>query len=202
VEGLYFYGLAWASWIIATFILSKNSKIRLPLAAASLFMIIIAPYTISVGLYSVTYISMFMVLISFVTISQFPFRSKLYFFITSLIISVGYVTFLLFELFDPIWVIFKREWLVALFLTYLSVLLQKRLIGRLLTVITGVVYGEVLFALIIYRFAFPYEIGSMELLDICSLSTIMIFAWQGLKVVIGYFEGHYQPIEREKQKTT
>lgn len=202
MEGLYFYGFSWAVWIISTFFLNKKDKNRLLYAGIILLIIIASPYSFTIENYSVSYVSFFLLLLCLVKVASLSFRSKCYIFLTSLIIGIGYVTFQLFELFDPIWIIFKREWMLSLLLTYLSVLLHQKLIWRIITIVTGCIYGELLFAMIIHRFSFPYTIGSMTFLDICSLTTTMLFGWFGLKVVIGFFENHYQTIEREKQNTT
>jgi hypothetical protein len=202
VEGLYFYGFAWAIWIITTFLMKKKSNIRLPIACLILLAIIISPYTIKIRDTAVSYISIFMMLVIFTRIGYFTLRKKIYFFLTSLIISIGYGTFLLFELFDPIWIIFKREWMLAILITYLSVLLQEKLAWRISTIIIGCIYGDIIFAIIIQRFSFPYLIGSMSFLDICSLSSIMLFGWEGIKISINYLESLYHAVEREKQKTT
>jgi hypothetical protein len=202
VEGLYFYGFAWVIWIITTFLLMKKSKIRLPIACFILLAIIISPYTFQFNNITVSYLSIYMMLVIFIRIGYFTLKKKLYFFLTSLIISIGYGTFLLFELFDPIWIIFKREWMLALIITYLSVLLQEKLAWRISTVIIGCIYGDIIFAIIIQRFSFPYSIGSMSLLDVCSLASIMLFGWEGIKISINYLESLYHTEEREKQKTT
>jgi hypothetical protein len=202
VEGLYVYGFAWAIWIIATFLIKKKSKIRLPIACFILLAIIISPYSFQIQDISVSYLSIFSMLIIFIRIGYLNLKKKLYFFLTSLIISIGYGTFLLFELFDPIWIVIKREWMLALLITYLSVLLQEKLAWRISTVIIGCIYGDIIFAIIIQRFSFPYYIGSMSLFDVCSLATIMLFGWEGIKLSISYLESLYHAEEREKQKTT
>jgi hypothetical protein len=202
MEGLYFFWFAWSLWIITTFILNKHSNMRLPLAVLILLALIISPYSFTIREYTVSYVSLLMLLIVFIKLGSFSLARKFYFFLTSLIISFGYVAFLLFELFDPIWIIVKREWMLAFIITYLSVLLQKRLIWRISTIIIGCIYGDILFAIIIFRFSFPYAIGSLSMLDVCSLASIMLFGWEGIKNLIGYFESQYQTVGREKQKTT
>lgn len=202
MEGLYFYGFAWSIWIITTFILKKDSKSRLPIACFMLLAIIISPYSFTIKEISIGYLAILMIFVVFIRIGYFTLRKKLYFFITSLIISIGYGSFLLFELFDPIWILFKRDWMLAILLTYLAVLLQEKLAWRVSTVIIGCIYGDIIFAFIVQRFSFPYIIGSMGLLDVCSLATIMLFGWEGIKLSISYIEGVYQTVEREKQKTT
>lgn len=202
MEGIYFYGFAWSIWIIVTFIIKKSSNIRLPLACAILLCLIISPYSFEMKGFTISDISILLLIIIFLKIGSASKKKKGYFLIATLIVSIGYVSFLLFELFDPIWIIFKREWMLSLLLTYFSVLLQKQISWRIATVIIGCLYGDILFAIIIHRFSFPYEIGSMEFLDVCALTSTMVFGWEGLKNFIAYIESLYHSVEREKQKTT
>lgn len=202
MEGLYFYAISWIIWIVSTFFLNKQSKNRFPLAFLTLFLIIVSPYTFTVQNFTVSYVSVVMLMTCLFQVLPLALKGKCYFFITSLIIAVGYVTFQLFELFDPVWIIFKREWMLSLLLTYLSIMLHSKMIWRLTSVITGCIYGDVLFALAIQPYSFPHIIGAMSFLDICSLTSLMLFTWTGIKVAISYIESHYQTVEREKQKTT
>ncbi|HYK72002.1 MAG TPA: hypothetical protein VEV44_02560, partial [Pseudoneobacillus sp.] len=101
-----------------------------------------------------------------------------------------------------VWIVFKREWMLSLLLTYLSIMLQTKLVWRITSVITGCIYGDILFALTIHRYSFPHVIGSMAFLDVCSLTLFMLLTWTGIKVAISYLENQYQTVEREKHKTT
>jgi hypothetical protein len=202
MEGLYFYGFTWGLWIISTFLFKKTSNIRLPLAIILLFILILSPYNVQFGKYTISYVSFFMLLVIFLIVGTFKIKKLLYFFITTLIMSVGYVTFLLFELFDPIWIIFKREILLSFIVAYLAVLLQKKVLGRIFIIIVGGVYGDILFSIILFPFSFPYDIGSLRFLDVCALAVMMIFGWEGIKMSISYMEGLLSSLEKEKQKTT
>jgi hypothetical protein len=202
MEGIYFYGLAWGIWIIATFWINRASRVRLPVASIILLAIILSPYTISIGEISVSYLAIFILTIVFIRIGYFSLRKKLYFFFTTLIVSIGYGAFLLFELFDPIWIFFKREWMLAILLAYLSVLIQNKLAWRISIILAGCIYGDILFVFIIKSFSFPYTIGSFALLDVLSLSVFFIFCWEGIKNLTSYLEGLYNNLEKEKQKTT
>jgi signal transduction histidine kinase len=202
MEGLYFYGFTWALWIISTFLFKKTSILRLPLAIILLFILILSPYNFQFGKYTISYVSVFMLLLIFLIVGTFKVRKLLYFFITTITIAVCYVTFLLFELFDPIWIIFKRELMLSFILAYLSVLLQKKVLGRIFIMIVGGVYGDILFSIILYPFSFPYDIGSLRFLDVCSLAVMIVFGWEGIKMSISYIESHLSSLEKEKQKTT
>jgi hypothetical protein len=202
MEGLYFLGLAWGIWIISTFWLRKNSKVRLPIASFMLLAIILSPFTFSIGEISVSYLSILIVTVVFLRVGYFSFRKKIYFFFTTLIVSIGYGAFLLFELFDPIWIFFKREWMLSILLAYLSVLIQTKLAWRISIILAGCIYGDIIYVFIIKRFSFPYTIGSLGLMDVLALSILFLFAWEGVKISISYLESLYHHLEKEKQNTT
>ncbi|MFD2445869.1 hypothetical protein ACFSO7_18070 [Bacillus sp. CGMCC 1.16607] len=200
MEGLYFYGFCWTVWIITTFLANKNNHNRLPYACYILMIIIFSPYTFTIENYSVSYVAILILFLCFFKIALLPVKRKCYLLISSLIIGIGFVAFQLFELFDPIWIIFKREWLLGGLLTYLTVLLQQKLIWRIITVVTGCIYGEFIFAMILHRYTFPYTIGSFVFLDVCSFTITMLIGWSCIKSAIGYFENHIQTITRGSKK--
>jgi hypothetical protein len=202
MDGLYFFSFAWSVWIVTTFLSNKTSKIRLPIACFTLLVIISSPFSILMGELSIGYVPVIILIVIFVRIGFFSLKKKLYFLICSLVIAMGYAAFLLLELFDPIWILFNRTWLIAFLLTFLSVLLQEKLSWRLTVLLTGGIYGDTLFAIVIGQFSFPYLIGSFRMLDACSLAAMMIIGWEGLKISISYLENLYQSIEKGKQKTT
>ncbi|WP_442594567.1 YphA family membrane protein [Neobacillus sp. D3-1R] len=202
MEGLYFYSISWSIWIVCTFFLNKKFENRFPLAFITLFIIILSPYNFTLQNITISYAAVGLLIICLFQILSLAPKGKFYFFLTSLIIAVGYVAFQLFELFDPVWIVMKRDWMLSLLLTYLILMLQSKLIWRITSVITGCIYGEILFALAIRPYSFPQVIGSMVFLDVCSLTLLMLFAWTSIKVTISFFENYYQSIEGEKQKTT
>lgn len=113
---------------------------------------------------------------------------------------LGYVSFHLLELFDPVWVLIKREWLLSLALGYLTLMLQSNRFLRAATLLTGAVQGEILFAVIMKSYTFDYPIGSFSFLDIAALSIGVLLIWSGIEKAVAFIEKHFQHVEREKQK--
>jgi hydrogenase maturation factor len=112
------------------------------------------------------------------------------------------VTFHLFEIFDPIWIIFKKEWMMGITLWYLAILLQKTLKGRLLIVFAGAMQGEILYAFILNKFQFPYLIGTFAYFDVCSLTAVMLTGWSLLENAGSILQNQIHFFEKGKQKSS
>ena len=113
MEGLYFYWLAWIGWIWVTFIMDKKNPARIKVAIWLLAVIFTAPYKVNILSYDI-YLSAFtIVLFLFIETKRLKPGAFLYSFISSFIIMLAYTSFLLFELFDPVWVLFDRKIMIA-----------------------------------------------------------------------------------------
>src|SRR5690606_30585591 len=101
---------------------------------------------------------------------------------------------------DPVWVMFSRKWMLSVLLVYMAVLLQKNRMLRLPLILLGGIQGEVLYAIIIKSFSFPYTIGSLAFLDIMAISISISALWIAVHWAVKYIEANCKHLEREKQK--
>jgi hypothetical protein len=116
---------------------------------------------------------------------------------------LAYTSFLMFELYDPIWVLFDRNIMLAAIGFYLAILLHKNRHSRVLTLITGFLQGEVLFSAILWKFNFPYAISSLAFMDILIVSLAMLVAWSAVETIIVTLSGStINQVEGEEQKTS
>jgi hypothetical protein len=201
MEGALFYWFAWLGWVWATFFMEKQSKYRFTIAFVLLILIISSPFRMEI-LGIEVYIPAF-VLMTFFLIETAMLRSRIFFsvFITSFIIMLGYVSFLLFELFDPVWVIFDRKWLIAFSGILLATVLQSKRLSQLLSLGIGMLLGEFLFSFIMKRLAFPYPVASPAFLDIVSLTAMILGVWVSFHYVADLI-GSYMNQGRGKQKSS
>ncbi|WP_066257235.1 hypothetical protein [Neobacillus drentensis] len=202
MEGAIFYWTCWAVWIYLTFILEKRNPYRMKLAAIVLIVLILSNFQFKVSVFEIQASGLFILVISYFFISQEKRTAIIYYFICAVIISIAYVTFHLFEIFDPIWIIFKKEWMMGIVLWYLAILLQKTLKGRLLILFAGAMQGEILYALILNKFQFPYLIGAYASLDVCSLTALLLVGWSALENVGTVMQNHFHFFEKGKQKSS
>ena len=200
MEGLIFYWISWMVWIMATFFMDRNNKYRFLLSAWILFFIMLSPWTLKIFNVETGIGGLFLLVSLYIFTGRLKKLSKLYFLFCAFILMMAYVTFHLFELFDPVWVIFSRNWMLSVLLVYLAVLLQKNRMLRLPLILLGGIQGEVLYALILNQFSFPYTIGSLAFLDIMAISVSISAVWIAVQWAVKYIEANFKHFEREKQK--
>lgn len=202
LEGVIFYWSCWAFWIYLTFILEKQNPYRVKLSAIVLIALILSNFQFLVGEFEVQASGLFILGISYLFLSHEKRGAIIYYFICAFIVSIAYVTFHLFEIFDPIWIIFKKEWMMGIGLWYLSILLQKSLKGRLIIIFAGAMQGEILFAYILNKFQFPYLIGAFSSLDVCSITALLLVGWSALENAGSILQNHFHFFEKDKQKSS
>ncbi|PLR99759.1 YphA family membrane protein [Bacillus sp. T33-2] len=200
-EGLIFYWCTWAAWIWTTFMMDKKNAGRLKYSVMLLLLIILSPYT--AGIHGIQVHMSALVLIVFIQLETFRLKRSetLYIAISALIVMLAHVNFLLFELFDPVWVIFKREWMAGICMSALTIILQSSRQLRLVTLSAGLLQGEILFAIIIRKFGFPHPIASPAFLDAACIAAVIIIAWSGMEQFSASFSKMDQ-VEREKQRSS
>ncbi|PLS02116.1 YphA family membrane protein [Neobacillus cucumis] len=202
MEGSMFYLIFWSFWVFLTFIVDKKNPYRLKLSVIILIVILLSSFQFVIFGYEIHASGLFLLMICYLFISQETRGKIVYFFICSLIVSIGYVAFHLFEIFDPIWIIFKKEWMMGFCFGYLAILLQKTLKGRILITICGTMQGEFLYAYTLSKFPFPYAIGTFEYLDVCALITAILACWSVIENAGTYMQTHFHFFEKGKQKSS
>ncbi|TCJ05522.1 YphA family membrane protein [Cytobacillus praedii] len=200
MEGLTFYWISWFFWIITTFFMKKNGQSRFMLSLFLLLLIIVSPYTVTVINFDLSIAGLFLCIPLGYFCSSLDWKKMIYFFICSFIIMLAYVCFHLFSLFDPVWLIFPRNWMLAAILLIMSLVLQEKKIYRMYIVLLGAIQGEFLYALILSKYSFPHVIASLTFLDVLSLSIMLIVLWNGIELLASFYERHFNQLEREKQK--
>jgi hypothetical protein len=172
---------------------------RLKICAVILATIIFADRNITISHYSLNVAFLFLLIFGYFASTKLPKKSKIYLVITSLILTIGYVSFHLFELFDPIWVVFDRKWMLSLAIVYFVLMLTKTTKLRVLTAIIGSGQGEILYSVILQKFNFQDEIGSFHYLDVLSLSLFFLFVWTLIENAAFYFDQYAEKVSSERQ---
>jgi hypothetical protein len=203
MEGLYFYWLAWIGWVWTTFFMNKNNPLRLKMAVILLAVILAAPYTVDVFIFEMHLSAVAIAFFIFLETRRKKTGSFLYLFLTSFIIMLAYTSFLMFELFDPIWVLFDRKIMLGAAGFYLAVLLHKERQDRILALISGFLQGDLLFSAILWKFNFPYAAASMAFMDLLFISLGLLLAWSAIESMIAVMSGStISQVEGEEQKTS
>lgn len=202
MDGSVFYLVYWGLWIILSFILSKQNPYRLKLSALILVLIILANSHFPLAGFDIYTGGLFLLFLSYAFSYKEKFKTILYLFICSFIVMIAYVAFHLFEIYDPVWIIFNKDWMMGICITYLAILLQKGLRGRLLMIASGTMQGEILYAYILRKFDFPYSIGTLSYLDTFALTSVLLVGWSCLENAGFYFENNSNIGHKGKQNSS
>jgi hypothetical protein len=203
MEGLYFYWLAWIGWILATFFMEKTNPVRRKMAAGILAVLIAVPYQMDVLVFNVNLAAFVIVIFLFFETRKKKLAEFMYLFLSSFIIMLAYASFLIFELLDPVWVLFDRRLMLAVAGFYLSILLQKKKSNRMIILAGGFLQGEILYGTVLLKFQFPYTISSLAFLETLIISVSMIVAWSAIETLISVMSrSTISQVEGEEHKTT
>ncbi|MCR2820249.1 YphA family membrane protein [Lederbergia panacisoli] len=173
MQGMIFLLIAWVIWIYATFMMDKKSTYRWPIASCALLLIILKPLTIRFYFLHISGSSLLILIICYYLSSKLPFKKQLHLLFSVFTLMVGYAGFLLFEMYDPIWMFMDRVVLTSFTLFIFGYFLySSSVLTRILLICLGTLQGDIVFASYLSKWDMPYLIGSMEYLDIISIIII------------------------------
>jgi len=199
MEGFVFYWLCWSGWIIVTFILNKNHAYRFPMAFHLLVIIILSHFHVSLYQLQLNLSAAWVFVCCTFLLKDKPMLSLLSTFIKVLIVTLAFASFLLFALFDPVWLIFDPYWMKVLLFSLLTVMIFESLLERIVGLNIGMILGEGCYAHILTKWDLPITIGSYSLLDVLSTSTVFLIIWGVLENLSVYYDTKFHNIERERQ---
>ncbi|RFB16988.1 hypothetical protein DZB84_11400 [Bacillus sp. HNG] len=197
MEGAVFYWICWMAWVCSTFFMKKNRE-RLLLSILFLVTIILSPYYIGIGGIKINCSIFLIFFFCMKEISKRPKKQVLYMLICILTISLAYCSFLMFELYDPVWLLFNRNLMLGAALIYVTLMLLKDFRLRLAGVLIGSIQGDILYGIIVNNVNFSYEIGSFVFLDVISICFCFIFVWSSLEILLRHVDVMVQKNTKEK----
>ena len=128
-------------------------------------------------------------------------RQFLNVFAASFIVMLGYMSFLLFELFDPVWVIFDRQWMIPLCVFTLAALIEREPISMYAALTGGMLLGDLIFAFLVDHISTSYPVAAAEFLDVLSGAILLAGIWAGIQYVAAV-SGKYFYHGRGRQKSS
>jgi hypothetical protein len=185
MEGIWFYWFAWMGWVIITFFFKKG-KTRTKLSYLTLMLIITANLNVLYANNNISLGFLLMMIFGYISASRLPNRRLLYIFICTVILSLSFVSFHLFSIFDPVWVIFHPSFMLGFILTYLVLILVKNINERMVIFFLGICHGELLYGYIMKHFSFPYIFGSLSFFDLTAIGLLFISIWWGVEALSDY----------------
>ncbi|QFT89418.1 hypothetical protein FIU87_12235 [Bacillus sp. THAF10] len=196
--GLYFYFLCWVVWIISTFFFQK-STIRTFLSVVLL--LLIASSTTYVDIFGFTTNVAFLVILatSFILLIKTMKQKYILLYLSITTLSLAYVCFCIFEIFDPVWILFNRTWLLSFILLYLALMLFKGRMERFVFMLAGITQGEI-FKCLLWKNVFAYSVmGEFDFLAVLTLSLAGMSTWVLFETITVYLDAVIQKRVKEKQ---
>lgn len=187
MEGIYFYWIIWICWVYSTFLLAKTNK-RLAITIILLFLIILSNKHLTLIMLTFNSAILFCLVGGYYIISQRRWNFILYYLSVSLILTSTFVTFRLFQLYDPVWTVFDPTLKLSMILLFLILLLirdQKIRVGLLLITIAQ---GEIFYRLFLNRVVTEITFSQFETLDIIAITIGMTYIWFGFENFVKWLE--------------
>jgi hypothetical protein len=173
VEGILFYAIAWCGWIIETFFMDKSVE-RTWRAFFILVLIISSCSYITVASLQISASCIFLVVGVLWQLSSKGWWSAFYLILCAGSLGMLYAVFHIIEIYDPVWIVIERTWLLSALLVYIICLIARQTGTRILVLCFGGVLGELLLGIFLYPIGFHQEIGSPGFLDViaCAFASI------------------------------
>ncbi|WP_078553258.1 hypothetical protein [Bacillus alkalicellulosilyticus] len=179
--GIYFYWFIWMFWIGTTFFMEKG-KTRTLLSMLLLVVICTATLKVPVLAYDVSVAFLLCLGIGYaiIALGNKAWR-QLYLLIVSLIIALVGISFHLFELYDPIIILFHRSWMLGIIYTLLVIALVSNHQQRLSILVVGACQGELMTSLFMDTIYVNRTIGDLAFFEIMMITVMFLVIWQGLE---------------------
>lgn len=198
IEGLYFYFFCWISWIVVTFFFTKRTQ-RFLLSICLLLVIAGSNSYITLVDFQVGISYLVLAIIGCILLVKILRKQYLMHYFSICTIALAYVCFKLFEIYDPVWMVFNRTWMLSFGLLYLGLLLFKTREERYAFLLTGIVLGELLTSFVLHH-VFQYSVvGAFEFLDVFAMSLAGLSMWVVFESITVYLDSIIQKRVKEKQ---
>ncbi|MFC0271586.1 hypothetical protein ACFFIX_08970 [Metabacillus herbersteinensis] len=197
MEGILYYWLMWAAWIIATFLL-KKSVMRFSCSLFILTNILVSGLFVVVAHFNIS-ISYFLFLMCGFFLAVYKNNYTFGIFITSIALTFAYAGILLIRLYDPVWFIIDSVWIMSFVIGALSIYLGQTVTAQFSYYLIAICQGEFLYWFVLGQFHQHLIIGSTEFLDITVVGCAFIFIWNAYSHVVVMLENNLQKPIKEKQ---
>src|ERR1700730_2792900 len=105
MDGLFFYWVMWMAWVFVMFFIPGKAAFRYALLFHILATIYLSFYELHIKDYSFNGASIYVLANVLFYHRHLPFLKVLYFILGSIILSLGYTSFQMFAMLDPVWVV-------------------------------------------------------------------------------------------------
>jgi hypothetical protein len=196
VENVFYYWILWGAWIIAAFFLQKSIR-RTMISAVILVCIASGEMFIEVSSFSVRISFILVLCIGYYLASGC--KRRVYHFFSVMTLTSAYAGIHLFEIFDPVWFIVDRFFVIISVISILAIYLGKSMPERIGLLVLSMSQGELLFWVILGKFHDGLTIGTADYLNMAAIGCFIVCAWTYLEQILASFNQQAQKSSRGKQ---
>lgn len=176
LEGIFFYWLFWLFWIFTTFFMEKTTK-RLYYSIFLLVSILFSTCEITFFSININVTVIIFVVVGYLLLDKKKWFNIFYLIGTGILCTMVYVSFRLFQLYDPVWVMKHPTVKLAIILFVLTAFLVKKFKNRLAIIFIITFQSEFVYSLYIKERLGGIKVGSLEVFDLVAITVFFNFVW-------------------------
>ena len=171
------YWFSWILFIIIVFFM-KKSKLRTMLTVWLLIVLITFPMYVTFMDLQISIV--FVLLLCGAIIFYVREKITIYRLIVTFTISVGYTGILIWETVAPVWFFMPSFFMIAILLVFINSMMTKHLYEQIASVLVGVLFGHVLYDLLLIGYSLHNVIGNNAYIVIC-LTVLLLIVIHAMK---------------------
>ncbi|WP_284141279.1 hypothetical protein [Virgibacillus sp. LDC-1] len=183
MDGLLFLWISWMLWVMVTFFIRRNQG-RYKLSIWILTTIICSNIYVMIPSLDISLSFISLIVGGFVLFVMT--NQRVYHFICSFTVMIGYVSFLIWEQQAPVWVLLPRDVLLPFFMLIMCTFIAHGLLSRTAIVLIGMCCGDLLYSLMLLQYSFERAVGTLIFLDSLFVVIFILFIIEGLRVCTSY----------------
>lgn len=194
MEGILYYWIMWTAFIVSAFLWKKSTVrtiavffILINIASSQMF---IHTQSFSAG---IAYLEIWG--LSFGLIAKNRYFTSFTFLLLAFAMMAGYAAIMLFQLFDPVWFIIDRFYILLILFSCLSLYFGKTFMQRLTLYLVALSQGEFLYWAVLRHFYDGLSIGDQGYLDLLAAGAGVIGVWSAIE----YYSHHASQYVYKKQ---
>jgi len=166
------YWFSWILYIVIVFFM-KKSKFRSLLVIWLLLVLVTFPMYIAIDTLQISIC--LVLLLTGAIIFYVQEKVTVYRLIVTFTISIGYTGILIWENITPVWFFMPPFFMIAILLVCINIVMMKQMYEQIAAVLVGVLFGHILYDLLLIGYSLQYKIGNNAYLVICLTILMLMF---------------------------
>ncbi|WP_409298055.1 hypothetical protein V1498_07900 [Peribacillus sp. SCS-26] len=199
-DGIFFLWIAWMSVIVVCFFMTSKNSSRTLLLFTLLGGITLSPYTVPIGGIPAGAAGLLFALAAGLGVKHLKFLDLCSFMMRAATVSAAYGSLSLLLFLDPVWLIWDRDWMLAIVSAAINIILYSDMKKRAAALILGLVFGDIILNVLFGSLGMPRELLSKSWLDMTAGSFILIALWSSMERSSRILQAFLQTKNMPKEK--